>query len=39
MVASKSRADAQRYDIFHCLQCDTVVDLSGPAAEIGPRDK
>jgi len=29
MLASRSRPDSNRFDIFQCLHCETVVDLSG----------
>jgi len=36
MLASRSHPERDRFDIFQCLQCDTVIDLSGSATH-GPR--
>jgi hypothetical protein len=37
MLASRSRPDSDRLDIFQCLRCETVVDLSGSATPRPPQ--
>ncbi len=37
MVGDKSQNDGKRYDIFRCLQCSTVIDLSGSGADTPNR--
>jgi hypothetical protein len=37
MVASRSHPERDRFDIFQCLQCDTMIDLSGSATGGPPR--
>jgi 5-methylcytosine-specific restriction endonuclease McrA len=37
MLASRSRPDSNRFDIFQCLQCETVIDLSGAVTRGSPR--
>jgi hypothetical protein len=32
MVGAKLRNDGKRFDLFRCLQCSTVIDLSGSGA-------
>jgi hypothetical protein len=36
MLASRSRPESSRFDIFQCLQCETVIDLSGAATRRPP---
>jgi len=36
MLASRSQPDSDRFDLFQCLRCETVIDLSGSAMR-GPQ--
>jgi hypothetical protein len=32
MIGGRSRPDSKRLDVFQCLRCETVIDLSGNGA-------
>ena len=38
MIGGKSRNDGKHFDIFRCLQCSTVIDLSGSGAHADTPD-
>jgi len=39
MVASKSQPESERYDVFRCSLCNTVINLSGANVGVAATDK